>query len=170
MGRLNDQDLLQLWQDFVLAPPLLLALCSAERRPRLYLGQLALGAWWLGLGRRGRRQWKLAFNQLYHHPRLTRLSFGAPSPLSSHPRNEVGEDFLAAVYVVTFDVRKGEWGAARWARAGAGETANHCLTPIDPDSLTGNIVQWKYPEDVEVPGVEFKSMPSGSHAIENDFV
>ncbi|XP_029102935.1 protein LCHN-like [Scleropages formosus] len=49
-------------------------------------------------------------------------------------------DQIVAVFVVTFDTR------------------------------SGNIVEWCLPEDVNLEGVEFKSMASGSHRISNDFI
>uniref|UniRef100_H3ADI4 DENN domain-containing protein 11 n=1 Tax=Latimeria chalumnae TaxID=7897 RepID=H3ADI4_LATCH len=35
---------------------------------------------------------------------------------------------------------------------------------------TGNIVEWCLPQDVDLEGVEFKSMASGSHKIQSDFM
>ena len=35
---------------------------------------------------------------------------------------------------------------------------------------TGNIVEWKYPEEVNLDGVEFKSLASGLHNIAKDFM
>ncbi|XP_026859781.2 DENN domain-containing protein 11 isoform X1 [Electrophorus electricus] len=50
------------------------------------------------------------------------------------------KDQIVAVFVVTFDTR------------------------------SGNMVEWCLPEDVNLDGVEFKSMASGSHRIANDFI
>ncbi|XP_064417151.1 DENN domain-containing protein 11 [Latimeria chalumnae] len=55
-------------------------------------------------------------------------------------REEVEEDQVVAVFVVAFDTR------------------------------TGNIVEWCLPQDVDLEGVEFKSMASGSHKIQSDFI
>ncbi|KAK3569983.1 hypothetical protein QTP86_007887 [Hemibagrus guttatus] len=50
------------------------------------------------------------------------------------------KDQIVAVFVVTFDTR------------------------------SGNIVEWCLPQDMNLDGVEFKSMASGSHRIANDFI
>ncbi|XP_076848327.1 DENN domain-containing protein 11 isoform X2 [Brachyhypopomus gauderio] len=50
------------------------------------------------------------------------------------------KDQIIAVFVVTFDTR------------------------------SGNMVEWCLPEDINLDGVEFKSMASGSHRIANDFI
>ncbi|XP_060779886.1 DENN domain-containing protein 11 isoform X1 [Neoarius graeffei] len=50
------------------------------------------------------------------------------------------KDQIVAVFVVTFDTR------------------------------SGNIVEWCLPQDINLEGVEFKSMASGSHRIANDFI
>ncbi|XP_062914024.1 DENN domain-containing protein 11 [Mobula hypostoma] len=50
------------------------------------------------------------------------------------------EEQVVAVFVVTFDTR------------------------------AGNIVEWRLPQEVDLEGVEFKSMASGSHRINSDFV
>ncbi|XP_007256034.3 DENN domain-containing protein 11 isoform X1 [Astyanax mexicanus] len=50
------------------------------------------------------------------------------------------KDQIVAVFVVTFDTR------------------------------SGNMVEWCLPQDVNLEGVEFKSMASGSHRIANDFI
>lgn len=50
------------------------------------------------------------------------------------------KDQIVAVFVVTFDTR------------------------------SGNMVEWCLPHDVNLDGVEFKSMASGSHRITNDFI
>ncbi|KAK7114733.1 DENN domain-containing protein 11-like [Littorina saxatilis] len=49
-------------------------------------------------------------------------------------------DFVAAIFVVAFDTR------------------------------SGNMVEWCLPEDIDLDGVEFKAMPSGSHTLDRDFV
>ncbi|XP_067855741.1 DENN domain-containing protein 11 [Heptranchias perlo] len=53
---------------------------------------------------------------------------------------EEEEEQVVAVFVVTFDTR------------------------------AGNIVEWCLPQEVDLEGVEFKSMASGSHRINSDFV
>ncbi|XP_029909861.1 DENN domain-containing protein 11 [Myripristis murdjan] len=50
------------------------------------------------------------------------------------------KDQIVAVFVVTFDTR------------------------------SGNMIEWCLPHDVNLDGVEFKSMASGSHRIANDFI
>lgn len=50
------------------------------------------------------------------------------------------KDQIVAVFVVTFDTR------------------------------SGNMVEWCLPHDINLEGVEFKSMASGSHRISNDFI
>ncbi|TNN00775.1 DENN domain-containing protein 11 [Takifugu flavidus] len=50
------------------------------------------------------------------------------------------KDQIVAVFVVTFDTR------------------------------SGNMVEWCLPHDINLDGVEFKSMASGSHRITNDFI
>lgn len=50
------------------------------------------------------------------------------------------KDQIVAVFVVTFDTR------------------------------SGNLVEWCLPQDVNLEGVEFKSMASGSHRIADDFI
>nr|XP_011721928.1 protein LCHN isoform X4 [Macaca nemestrina] len=37
-------------------------------------------------------------------------------------------------------------------------------------SLPGNMVEWCLPQDIDLEGVEFKSMASGSHKIQSDFI
>ena len=34
----------------------------------------------------------------------------------------------------------------------------------------GNVVEWQAPEDLDLGGVEFKAMASGSHTLQSDFV
>jgi len=38
------------------------------------------------------------------------------------------------------------------------------------DCLSGNVIEWRMPEDVDLEGVEFKAMASGSHTLKTDFV
>ncbi|KAK2506035.1 hypothetical protein MC885_001138 [Smutsia gigantea] len=68
---------------------------------------------------------------------------GAAEGLLQPGRLELGdveEDQVVAVFVVTFDPR------------------------------SGNMVEWCLPQDVDLEGVEFKSMASGSHKIQSDFI
>nr|XP_033813904.1 DENN domain-containing protein 11 isoform X5 [Geotrypetes seraphini] len=53
---------------------------------------------------------------------------------------EEEEDQIVAVFVVTFDPR------------------------------TGNLMEWCLPRDIDLEGVEFKSMASGSHRVQSDFM
>lgn len=53
---------------------------------------------------------------------------------------DVEEDQVVAVFVVTFDPR------------------------------SGNMVEWCLPQDIDLEGVEFKSMASGSHKVQSDFI
>jgi len=36
--------------------------------------------------------------------------------------------------------------------------------------LSGNVIEWRMPEDIDIEGVEFKAMASGSHTLKTDFV
>ncbi|XP_070320825.1 DENN domain-containing protein 11 isoform X2 [Odocoileus virginianus] len=66
-----------------------------------------------------------------------------PEELRQPGRLELGdveEDQVVAVFVVTFDPR------------------------------SGNMVEWCLPQDIDLEGVEFKSMASGSHKIQSDFI
>ncbi|GAB5568846.1 DENN domain-containing protein 11 isoform X1 [Prionailurus iriomotensis] len=68
---------------------------------------------------------------------------GASEVLLQPGRLELGdveEDQVVAVFVVTFDPR------------------------------SGNMVEWCLPQDIDLEGVEFKSMASGSHKIQSDFI
>ncbi|XP_033123746.1 DENN domain-containing protein 11-like [Anneissia japonica] len=38
------------------------------------------------------------------------------------------------------------------------------------DTRSGNVVEWSIPEDIDLEGVEFKAMASGSHTINSDFI
>lgn len=39
-----------------------------------------------------------------------------------------------------------------------------------PPFPAGNMVEWCLPQDIDLEGVEFKSMASGSHKIQSDFM
>ncbi|XP_066218995.1 DENN domain-containing protein 11 isoform X2 [Saccopteryx leptura] len=70
-------------------------------------------------------------------------ALGASEVLLQPGRLELGdveEDQVVAVFVVTFDPR------------------------------SGNMVEWCLPQDIDLEGVEFKSMASGSHKIQSDFM
>ncbi|XP_066118569.1 DENN domain-containing protein 11 isoform X2 [Saccopteryx bilineata] len=70
-------------------------------------------------------------------------ALGASEVLLQSGRLELGdveEDQVVAVFVVTFDPR------------------------------SGNMVEWCLPQDIDLEGVEFKSMASGSHKIQSDFM
>ncbi|KAE8613281.1 hypothetical protein XENTR_v10007653 [Xenopus tropicalis] len=56
------------------------------------------------------------------------------------PLPQLEDDHIAAVFVVSFDPR------------------------------SGNIVEWCRPHDIDLEGVEFKSMASGSHRVQSDFI
>ena len=36
--------------------------------------------------------------------------------------------------------------------------------------ITGNEIEWKHPKTVDLVGVEFKALASGSHTITKDFM
>jgi len=36
--------------------------------------------------------------------------------------------------------------------------------------MSGNVIEWCVPEDIDITGVEFKAMASGSHTLKTDFV
>ena len=38
------------------------------------------------------------------------------------------------------------------------------------DPLPGNVIEWCYPDDYDLTGVEFKAMPSGAHNVQHDVV
>lgn len=38
------------------------------------------------------------------------------------------------------------------------------------DTRSGNMIEWCLPPNIDLEGVEFKSLPSGSHKLRNDFV
>lgn len=63
-----------------------------------------------------------------------------PFPVLSVRDQWEEKDQIVAVFVVTFDTR------------------------------SGNMVEWCLPHDINLDGVEFKSMASGSHRITNDFI
>ncbi|XP_038637335.1 DENN domain-containing protein 11 isoform X1 [Scyliorhinus canicula] len=64
----------------------------------------------------------------------------AAGPQPPARRRDEEEEQVVAVFVVTFDTR------------------------------AGNIIEWCLPHEVDLEGVEFKSMASGSHRINSDFV
>ncbi|XP_072728313.1 DENN domain-containing protein 11 isoform X2 [Ciconia boyciana] len=75
----------------------------------------------------------------------------------------------------------GGWSAAPWAGAGPAEAAGPARAEAEEDQIvavfvvtfdprTGNMVEWCLPQDIDLEGVEFKSMASGSHKIQSDFI
>jgi hypothetical protein len=34
----------------------------------------------------------------------------------------------------------------------------------------GNVIEWQYPKDIDLSGIEFKAMASGSHNVDSDIV
>ncbi|KAG9287432.1 hypothetical protein G9A89_023804 [Geosiphon pyriformis] len=38
------------------------------------------------------------------------------------------------------------------------------------DTKHGNVIEWQYPDDVDLQGVEFSAMPSGLHGVEKDVI
>ena len=42
------------------------------------------------------------------------------------------------------------------------------MDPLISLFLTGNVVEWKYPESYSLTGVEFKALPSGAHNVQHD--
>ena len=34
----------------------------------------------------------------------------------------------------------------------------------------GNIIEWSYPEDIQLDGIEFRAMASGFHTVNSDFM
>ena len=41
---------------------------------------------------------------------------------------------------------------------------------INPHDVIGNIVEWHYPEETNLEGVEFCAMASGFHNVQEDFM
>ena len=65
-----------------------------------------------------------------------------------------GRDLIVAVFVVAFDTKKG--------------TKRHETSTIS--CPVGNVVEWAYPEEVNLDGVEFRAMASGFHNVTTDFM
>ncbi|KAJ3289798.1 hypothetical protein HK104_007231 [Borealophlyctis nickersoniae] len=38
------------------------------------------------------------------------------------------------------------------------------------DTLRGNVIEWKYPEDANIDGAEYTTIPSGSHTLKTDII
>eukprot|EP00076_Gallus_gallus_P046259 XP_025011797.1 protein LCHN isoform X1 [Gallus gallus] len=55
---------------------------------------------------------------------------------------------------------------------GSGKERLRTLTagPAETRPSPGNMVEWCLPQDIDLEGVEFKSMASGSHKIQSDFI
>lgn len=45
-----------------------------------------------------------------------------------------------------------------------------CFNLTPPPVSAGNMVEWCLPQDIDLEGVEFKSMASGSHKVQSDFM
>ncbi|KAL3860047.1 hypothetical protein ACJMK2_010219 [Sinanodonta woodiana] len=45
-----------------------------------------------------------------------------------------------------------------------------CIFVVAFDTRSGNVIEWCMPEDMDLDGVEFKAMVSGSHTLTTDFV
>ncbi|XP_013774275.1 protein LCHN-like [Limulus polyphemus] len=45
-----------------------------------------------------------------------------------------------------------------------------CVFVVAFESRTGNIVEWVYPEECDVSGLEFKAFVSGAHRVQHDFI
>ena len=69
----------------------------------------------------------------------------------------LGREVVVCVFVVAFDTKKGERLVL-------------CSGCLHYDYETGNIVEWQYPEEIQLEGVEFKAIASGLHSISSDFV
>lgn len=88
---------------------------------------------------------------------------GSEASSSRKRKQYSGSEMIVAVFVVAFDTKKGE-------PAINGEAI--LVVPFPPLDLpyAGNIVEWKYPSEVMLEGIEFKSMASGLHKITKDFM
>uniref|UniRef100_UPI00398EB2B3 DENN domain-containing protein 11 isoform X3 n=1 Tax=Pristiophorus japonicus TaxID=55135 RepID=UPI00398EB2B3 len=69
----------------------------------------------------------------------------------------------------------GPWAAAEVAQGGQQQQEEDeeqvvAVFVVTFDTRAGNIVEWCLPQEVDLEGVEFKSMASGSHRINSDFV
>ncbi|KAM3609943.1 uncharacterized protein V6R79_022735 [Siganus canaliculatus] len=76
----------------------------------------------------------------WDRPQLLSADHHVPFPGLSMRDQWEEKDQIVAVFVVTFDTR------------------------------SGNMIEWCLPHDMNLDGVEFKSMASGSHRITNDFI
>ncbi|KAL6065617.1 DENN domain-containing protein 11 [Balamuthia mandrillaris] len=50
------------------------------------------------------------------------------------------------------------------------DTSLKAIFVVKFDINEGNVIEWQYPEDVDLTGIEFKAMASGSHAINHDII
>ncbi|GBB97021.1 hypothetical protein RclHR1_00290019 [Rhizophagus clarus] len=67
----------------------------------------------------------------------------SPKTAEPSPMNESQSDHVSnvvAIYIVRFDTKK------------------------------GNMVEWQYPEDFDLKGIEFQALPSGLHAVSKDII
>lgn len=60
--------------------------------------------------------------------------------------------------------------SANIIRLKPGLAASQLLKGLVVFFFTGNMIEWCLPQDVNLEGVEFKSMASGSHRISSDFM
>ncbi|XP_036376189.1 DENN domain-containing protein 11-like [Megalops cyprinoides] len=112
----------------------------------------------------------------------TRLSLGNIAPgteWSSSPRDRSGA--TAGVSGVPGSIRvgvgwdplnptTGERVVAENRQAGWEKDQIVAVFVVTFDTRSGNLVEWCLPQDVDLEGVEFKSMASGSHRITSDFI
>ncbi len=78
-------------------------------------------------------------------------------------QRELNQTCLKAIFVVKFDVNEGEQFPPRALLLDARKLTMQFIKK-------GNVIEWQHPRDVELPGVEFKAMVSGSHNIDDDIV
>lgn len=118
----------------------------------------------------------------------------ADAPTSGHQRGSSrrkhhysGNEMIVSVFVVAFDTKKGR-GSEQLRRMRRGRQlalsqTRSCSIHIyshmhssDHSNIahsplpSGNIVEWKYPPEVNLEGVEFKSLASGLHHVTKDFM
>lgn len=81
----------------------------------------------------------------------------------------VGPGLVVASSIPDLDEDSGDWAH----RAGAASASNRpartlAIFVVRFDTKHGNMVEWSYPEGVDVSGVEFSCLPAGSHNIHED--
>ena len=84
----------------------------------------------------------------------------------SRRRRYLGSELVVAVFVVAFDTKRGE-----------GEGFNRVTLKSMVDLLyffncvrQGNVVEWQFPVEVDLDGVEFRAIASGFHKVDSDFM